>query len=96
MNITQINTEILQGDFTNDQLTSIIDAVKFARARLTERNKRSLRIGDNVNFNSTKMGRNVTGVVMKIAIKFVTVRTAAGLWRVPANMLTLVEDREFA
>lgn len=96
MNIMQINTEILQGDFTNDQLTSIIDAVKFARARLTERNKRSLRIGDNVNFNSTEMGRNVTGVVMKIAIKFVTVRTAAGLWRVPANMLTLVEDREFA
>ena len=96
MNITQINTEILQGDFTNDQLTSIIDAVKFARARLTERNKRSLRIGDNVNFNSTKMGRNVTGVVMKIAIKFVTVQTSAGLWKVPANMLTLVEDREFA
>ena len=96
MNITLINTAILQGNFTNDQLTSIIDAVKFARARLTERNKRSLRIGDNVNFNSTKMGRNVTGIVMKIAIKFVTVRTAAGLWKVPANMLTLVEDREFA
>ena len=96
MSIQTVNAEILQGNFTNDQLTSIIDAVKFARARLTERNKRSLRIGDNVNFNSTKMGRNVTGVVMKIAIKFVTVRTAAGLWRVPANMLTLVEDREFA
>ena len=96
MNITQINTEILQSNFTNDQLSSIIDAVKFARARLTDMNKRSLRIGDNVNFNSTKMGRNVTGVVMKIAIKFVTVRTSTGLWRVPANMLTLVEDREFA
>ena len=64
MNIMQINTEILAGNFTNDQLTSIVDAVKFARARLTDMNKRSLRIGDNVNFNSTKMGRNVTGVVM--------------------------------
>jgi hypothetical protein len=42
------------------------------------------------------MGRNVTGVVMKIAIKYVTVRTIAGLWRVPANMLTLVEDEEYA
>ena len=96
MNIMQINTEILQSNFTNDQLTSIVDAVKFARARLTERNKRSLRIGDTVNWNSTRSGHNVTGVVMKIAIKFVTVRTAAGLWKVPANMLTLVEDREFA
>jgi hypothetical protein len=46
MNITQINTAILQSGFTNDELTSIIDAVKFARARLTERNKRSLRYGD--------------------------------------------------
>ena len=97
MNITQINTAILQGGWTNDQLTSMIDAVKFARARLTEQTKRTLRIGDNVNFNSTKLGRNVTGVVVKIAIKFVTVKTVTGLWRVPANMLSVVADeQEFA
>jgi len=96
MNITQINTAILQGSWSNDQLTSMIDAIKFARARLTEQTKRSLRIGDNVNFNSTKQGRNVTGVVVKIAIKFVTVKTVTGLWRVPANMLTVVQDLELA
>jgi small-conductance mechanosensitive channel len=96
MNITQINTAILQGNFTNDQLTSIVDAVKFSRARLMETTKRSLRIGDNVNFTSSKTGQNVTGVVMKVAIKFVTVKTVQGLWKVPANMLTKVEDREFA
>ena len=97
MNITQINTAILQGGWTNDQLSSMIDAVKFARARLTEQTKRTLRIGDNVNFNSTKLGRNVTGVVVKIAIKFVTVKTVSGLWRVPANMLSVVADeQEFA
>jgi small-conductance mechanosensitive channel len=97
MNITQNNTAILQGGWTNDQLSSMIDAVKFARARLTEQTKRTLRIGDNVNFNSTKLGRNVTGVVVKIAIKFVTVKTVSGLWRVPANMLTVVADeQEFA
>ena len=96
MNISQINTAIIQGTWTNDQLTSMIDAVKFARARLTEQSKRSLRIGDNVNFTSSKTGMNLTGVVMKIAIKFVTVRTAQGLWRVPANMLTKIEDREYA
>ena len=96
MNITQINTAILQGGWTNDQLTSMIDAVKFARARLTEQSKRSLSIGDNVNFNSSKTGQNVTGVVTKIAIKYVTVKTIQGAWRVPANMLTKIEDREFA
>lgn len=97
MNVDRINSAIIQGNLTNDELVTVIEAVKFARARLTEQTKRSLRIGDNVNFNSVKQGRNVTGVVMKIAIKFVTVKTVTGLWRVPANMLSLVADeQEFA
>ena len=96
MNIMQINTAILQGGFTNNELTSIIDAVKFARARLTDQTKRSLSIGDNVNFTSSKTGRNVTGVVVKIAIKYVTVKTVQGAWRVPANMLSKINEPEFA
>ena len=96
MNIKEINTAIIQGNFTNDQLSSIIDAVKFARARLTEQTKRSLMLGDTVSFTSTKLGRNMTGTVSKIAIKYITVKTNAGLWKVPANMLNLVEDREYA
>ena len=96
MNISQVNSAILQGNFTNTELSSIIDAVRFARARLTERTKRELMLGDNVNFTSTKTGQNVTGVVVKIAIKYVTVKTITGLWRVPANMLSKIEDREFA
>jgi len=94
--VQEINTAIIQGSLTNDELSSVIDAVKFARSRLTQLTKFSLRVGDNVNFNSAKQGRNVTGVVMKIAIKYVTVKTATGLWRVPANMLTKVDDKEFA
>ena len=96
MNIMQINTAILQGGFTNDQLTSIIDAVKFARARLTDMNKRSLRIGQRVAFTSSRTGMQMSGDVVKIAIKFVTVRTATGLWRVPANMLSPVLEAELA
>lgn len=96
MNITQINTAIMHGNLTNDELTSVIDAVKYARARLTREIKRGLAVGDNVNFDSTKLGRNVTGVITKIAIKYITVRTVNGLWRVPANMLTRIEDSEFA
>ena len=96
MSIQTVNAEILQGNFTNDQLSSIIDSVKYARSRLTRHTIRSLQVGDNVNFDSTKLGRNVTGVVTKIAIKYVTVRTATGLWKVPANMLTLIEDKEYA
>ena len=97
MSIQTVTAEILAGNFTNDQLSSIIDSVKYARSKLTRHTIRSLQVGDNVNFNSAKQGRNVTGVVTKIAIKYVTVKTVSGLWRVPANMLTVIEDeQEFA
>lgn len=88
--IQDVNAAILQGNFTNEQLGSIIDAVKFARARLTEKNKRSMFLGDTVKFTSTKTGMTMQGTVKKIAIKYVTVSTANGLWRVPANMLEVV------
>lgn len=97
MDIKQVNSAIMFGTWTDIELRSMIDAVKWNRAQLTQQTKRSLRIGDNVHFNSTKLkGAGVTGVVMKIAIKYVTVKTASGLWRVPANMLTKINEPEFA
>ena len=92
LSIQDINRAIMNGKFTNDELSSIIDAVKWNRSQLTKTVKRSLTLGDNVNFNSTKLGRNVTGTVTKIAIKYVTVRTNSGLWKVPANMLEVIGD----
>jgi hypothetical protein len=85
--IQDINSAILYGDFTNDQLNSIVDAIKYRRAQLTQQNKRSFRIGDSVKFTSTKRGMTITGTVNKIAIKYITVTSSQGVWRVPANML---------
>ena len=96
MNIQAINSAIITGNLNNDELMSVIDAVKFARSRLAQATKYSLRVGDNVNFTSSKTGQNITGFVTKIAIKYVTVKTVQGLWRVPANMLTKIEDNEYA
>lgn len=90
MSIQTVNAEILAGNFTNEQLGSIIDAVKFARARLADKTKRSLTLGTTVQFTSTKNGMVYTGTVQKIAIKYVTVSTAKGLWRVPASMLEVL------
>jgi len=92
LTIQQVNSAIMLQTWTNEQLTSMIDAVKWNRAGLAKVTKRSLTIGDNVNWTSGRTGVNVTGVVMKIAIKYVTVKTVQGLWRVPANMLTRVEE----
>jgi hypothetical protein len=90
MDIKAINSAIMYGDFTNDQLTSIIDAVKYARAQLTLRAKRSLLLGDTVKFTSNRNGRTYTGTVRKIAIKYITVDTGQMLFKVPANMLEAV------
>ena len=96
MDIKQVNSAIMFGTWTDIELRSMIDAVKWNRAQLVQQTKRSLTIGDNVNFTSSKTGKNTTGVVTKIAIKYVTVKTITGLWRVPANMLTKINEPEFA
>jgi len=88
--IREINSAIIAGNFTNDELVSIGDAIRFARAQLTHQTKRSLTIGSTVKFTSAKRGMTVTGTVSKIAIKYITVNSPQGAWRVPANMLEVV------
>jgi uncharacterized protein YwbE len=95
MDIKQVNTAIMLGTWTDIELRSMIDAVKWNRANLAKQIKRSMSVGDNVEFTSSKTGRLTRGFVTKIAIKYVTVNTGQGLWRVPANMLTVV-DKELA
>jgi hypothetical protein len=94
MNVHQITSAIIASNMTNEDLNSVIEAIKYARARLGRKVKQGLTAGDNVTFVD-KQGHTVTGHVTKVAVKFVTVRTVAGLWRVPANMLTKIEN-EFA
>lgn len=90
--VQEINQAIMFGNLTNTELSSVIDAVKWARATLTQQNKRALTVGDSVEFTSSKNGMTYQGTVTKIAIKYVTVKTAQGLWRVPASMLAKVDD----
>ena len=87
LSIQQINSAIMFGNFTNDQLTSINDAVLYARAQLRSVKIREFTKGDTVKFHSTKRGVTVTGTVTKVAIKYVTVKDGVMLWKVPANML---------
>ena len=85
--IQQINKAIMFGTWTNTELSSMIDAVKWARTQLTKDVKNSIKPGQMVKFTSSKTGKTLVGDVTKIAIKYVTVRTPQGLWKVPANML---------
>ena len=96
MNIKEINTAIMHGDFTNEQLNSISDSIRFARAQLAVRNKSTMCKGSKVKFTNSRSGVTVLGEVEKVNRKFVIVReqkagSMFGMqWRVPANMLTVL------
>ena len=88
MNILEINKAIMFGTWTNEELTSIGDAVKWNRAQLAKVTKRAMSIGCTVRFTHPKTGRVHTGIVKKIKIKNITVLENGTMnWNVPANML---------
>ena len=94
MDIGQINTAIITGTFTNEQLTSIVDAVKFARSKVAQQTKNTITLGTQVRFTDPRNGRVHNGTVSKIKIKNILVNCPTygrgGLVNVPANMLETV------
>ena len=90
MKIKEVNSAIMFNSWTDMELRSMIDAIKWARSNLAKRAKASMAVGDSVKFTSQKTGMTYVGKVEKIAVKFVTVNTGAGRWKVPANMLSTV------
>ena len=88
--IQEVNQSIMFGDFTNEQLGSILSAIKFRRGQLTQQAKRSFTVGTKVQFYSPKRGMTYTGTVEKMAVKFATVNTGSMRWRVPASILESV------
>lgn len=93
--IADINAAIIGGTFTDEQLTSIQHAIKFARAQIINKNTSTLVIGTKVKFTG-RQGRIVLGTVEKVNRKFIIVSEQnsgspfTSKWRVPANMLTKV------
>jgi hypothetical protein len=93
--LQNINSAIISGQFTNDELNQIGEAIKFARIQLVKENRGSLVVGTKVKFTSGRTGGPVFGTVEKVNRKYIIVRengfnTLGGSWRVPANMLEAV------
>ena len=86
LTINDVNTAIMYGDWTNDQINSMVAAVKYARSRLGQQAKRELAVGDAVKCVS-RVGYAYSGMVTKIMKKNCLVRTQNTVYRVPANML---------
>jgi small-conductance mechanosensitive channel len=92
MDVLTLRQHIIGAGYSNEDLNLLSNAIRAARSQLVNQVKQSLSIGDNVNFTSSRTGKNITGFVEKIAVKYVTVRTIDGNWKVPANMLSMIED----
>jgi len=90
MNIDSLNSAIIAGNLSNDELDSVIAAVKYARARIARKNAAKLSVGAMVTFTDPRNGDKFKGRVESIKIKNASVRCAGTLYRVPMNLLSLV------
>ena len=73
-------------------LSAVVDAVKLRRNQLHTTDAHSLKIGERVSFDG-RHGSTLKGVVEKIKIKYVLVRTDRGQrWNVPGAHLTVLKE----
>lgn len=88
LTIKDINSAIMQQEWTNEQLVSMWQAVKYARERLSKKTVWNLTLGADVKFTNSRNGQVVVGKVTKINRKKVIVRAGMTNWNVPAAMLS--------
>ena len=84
--IQQVNEAIMFGNFSNEQLNSVVAAIKYARAQMTKQKARSFMSGDRVRFSSR--GNTFFGTIERVKLKnaFVNVGNHRR-YNVPLNML---------
>ena len=90
----EICNQIMSGSLTNEDLSTIGRALQFVRANMIKSNIASIRVGNAVEFTHKAKNKQITGEVTKIGRKFIYVREhgySFGNWKVPANMLKLLE-----
>ena len=89
MNIKEINTAIVTGKLSIEDLDSIADAVKFARSRIAFTMSSTLTKGSRVKVNHAKV-QGIVGTVLKVKIKKADVDFAGKIFQVPLTMCQVV------
>ena len=89
MDAKQITSAIISNTWTNEELNTMVEAIRFARSGLTKTVARTLQVGTRVRYESSRQGCMVDGEITKVALKYATVRSNGQLWKVPMNMLTV-------
>ena len=84
--LQKIITDISEMESTD--LSAVVEAVKMRRNRLHFTDAQSFRVGDRVSF-AGRHGSTLKGVVEKVKIKYILVRTDGGTrWNVPGSHLS--------
>jgi hypothetical protein len=78
------------GNFSNEDLEAVTQAIRYRRTQLSKEAKRVMAPGIAVKFYHPKQGRDITGTVNRIKQKYILVDTAQGRYNVPANLLETV------
>ena len=74
-------------------LNAVVDAIKMRRNQLHTSDAHQFRVGDRVSF-AGRHGSTLKGVVERVKIKYILVRTDSGQrWNVPGSHLTM-ESKE--
>ena len=86
--------KIIEGIYTlnNDELNSVVDALKLRRNQLHYQDAQSFRVGDRVSFKG-RHNAIEKGTIEKVKIKYILVRTDRGQrWNVPGSHLTSIKE----
>jgi len=85
MNINSVKAYILT-HADNEELNEIIGVIKVAREMMSKQKRRSLKVGQVVNFTS-RAGVNYSGKITDIKVKRATVQVGGLPYSVPLSML---------
>jgi hypothetical protein len=88
--VDSVTQAIMFGNFNNEDLEAISQAIRYRRTQLSKEAKRSMAPGVAVKFYHPRQGRDITGTVNRIKQKYILVDTAQGRYNVPANLLETV------
>ena len=86
--------KIIEGIYTlnNEELNSVVDALKLRRNQLHYQDAQSFRVGDRVSFKG-RHNAIEKGTIEKVKIKYILVRTDRGQrWNVPGSHLTSIKE----
>jgi hypothetical protein len=89
MDVKTINAAIIAGSFSIAQLDSISDAVKYARAQAASKLKYTLRTGQEVTVNHSKVQGQI-GKIVSIKLKKADVNFGGKMYTVPLTMCCVV------